>query len=185
MNKSTMIIISGLPCTGKTTIGKRIAEKFNLPMISKDHIKESLFNSLGIRDREWSKKLGMATYPILYYFCEENLKAQKSFIVESNFSPQFDTQKMLKLKKEYLENVLIIQCECEGETLFDRFKQRSESGERHAGHVDHLNYEEFKESLLSGRIDILDIGASVIKVNTTNIDDIELKEVDAYLESTL
>jgi predicted kinase len=185
MINPTMIIISGLPCTGKTTLGRQFSEKYKLPMISKDSIKESLFDSLGYSDRERSKKLGKATYPILYYFCEENLKAQKSFIVESNFSPEFDTQKMLKLKRDYSANILIIQCGCEGETLFNRFKERSESGKRHEGHVDHLNYEEFKGSLLSGHLDILDIGATVIKINTTNIDDIELKEVDDYLESTL
>ena len=70
MNESKVIIISGLPCTGKTTLGHKIAKRYNLPFISKDAVKESLFDSLGCDTREWSKRLGQATYPILYYFME-------------------------------------------------------------------------------------------------------------------
>jgi adenylate kinase family enzyme len=63
-----MILISGLPCTGKTTLARKIAQKFRLPLISRDDIKESLFDSLGWHDREWSKQLGVASYQLLYYF---------------------------------------------------------------------------------------------------------------------
>lgn len=59
---SVLIIVLGPPCAGKTTLARRIAQEFQLPLIAKDDIKESLFDSLGWRDREWSKKLGRATF---------------------------------------------------------------------------------------------------------------------------
>ena len=38
------IVISGLPASGKTRLGKRIADAFALPLIDKDEILESLFS---------------------------------------------------------------------------------------------------------------------------------------------
>ena len=185
MNNSKVIIISGLPCTGKTTLGREVAIKYNLPFISKDDIKESLFDSLGWGDREWSKKLGKSTYPIIYYFIEAQLKANKSFIVESNFNPEFDTEIFLSLKSTYSFDPFIIQCHSDGDILFERFKQRSNSGERHEGHRDHLNLDEFKGSLLSGKLDVLDIGAVVKDLDTSdlcNIDTLDLyRSLDDFL----
>ena len=40
MNGPLLIIVSGLPATGKTTISKELAKEFSLPSIGKDTIKE-------------------------------------------------------------------------------------------------------------------------------------------------
>jgi predicted kinase len=168
MKKPLLIIISGPPCTGKTTLGKKIAEEFNLPFISKDDIKESLFDSLGWNDREWSKKIGIASYQILYYYLEMLLKSGRSFIVESNFKPEFDNPKLNSLSQKYDFRPLQIQCRTNGEILFERFKKRVESGERHPGHVDHLNYYEFKDVLLKGKHEKLDIGGKFMEIDTTD-----------------
>ncbi|MDP2629849.1 MAG: ATP-binding protein [Candidatus Uhrbacteria bacterium] len=177
MSKTLLIIISGLPCTGKTILGRKIAKEFRLPFVSKDDIKESLFDDLGWKDREWSKKLGVATYTILYYFMESLLSAGRSFIVESNFKPEFENERFLMLKKKYAFEPFQIMCKTKGEILFERFKIRSESGERHPGHVDHLNYEEFKETLLTGKLDSLDIGGTVFDIDTTDFDAIDYEKL--------
>ncbi len=59
------IIISGPPGAGKTTIGKLLSKELSLPFFYKDEIKESLFDTLGWSDAEWSKKLGVASMKIL------------------------------------------------------------------------------------------------------------------------
>jgi hypothetical protein len=89
-----LIIISGPPASGKTSIGRRVAHDLRMPYIGKDDIKERLFDALGVGDRSWSRKLGMATYDLLYWFVELQLQAGRSVIVESNFraaisGPQF------------------------------------------------------------------------------------------------
>ena len=177
MSSTLLIIITGPTCTGKTTLGKHLARELHLPFVTKDGIKELLFDNLGWKDREWSKKLGKATYPILYYFVESLLAAGCSHIVESNFSAEFSTEKFFELKKQYGFEPFQIQCVSNGEVLFQRFKERSESGERHPGHRDHLNYEEFKAGLLKGRDEPLDIGGTLVEVDTTDFGAIDYKKL--------
>jgi adenylate kinase family enzyme len=41
---------AGPPCSGKTTIGRELLADLSLPMLSKDMIKEILFDALGWGD---------------------------------------------------------------------------------------------------------------------------------------
>ena len=125
MSKISLIIITGLPGTGKTTLGKKLAEGLKLPFICKDDIKELLFNGLGWQDREWSKKIGGSSYDLLYYITESLLKAEKSLIIETNFNPKFANQKFLDLKEKYDFVPLQIRCITDGEILLERFMSLS------------------------------------------------------------
>src|SRR5205085_6218589 len=101
MPKPILLIISGPPCTGKTILGKRIASQFHLPFLHKDGIKELLFDHLGWQDRTWSRRLGIASYALLFYFIEIQLQAGRSLIIESNFDPRLGTEQFLSLKAKY------------------------------------------------------------------------------------
>jgi predicted kinase len=168
MNKPLVIIISGPPCSGKTTLGQRIAAEFHLPLIYKDGIKERLFDTLGWSDRAWSKRLGNATYAILQYFIEIQLQGGVSFIVESNFPPDFGTEIFAKMRAQYDFEPFQIQCRTEGNVLLQRFIERGKSGERHPGHVETSTIDEFKEGLLQGRLDALRIGGTLYELDTTD-----------------
>lgn len=182
---SSLIIICGLPCTGKTTLGKKLAQDLSLPFISRDSIKESLFDSLGWLDRQWSKKLGVASYNLLYYFIDSLVSKNISMIVESNFQAAYDTEKYRDIQNKYALKLIQIHCHTRGEVLIERFKQRSESGERHPGHVDHLNYEEFKTVLSKGEYEILGVESTNFKIDTTDFDIIDYKFLIDTLKSIL
>src|SRR5215472_15932905 len=109
---STTIIITGLSGTGKTTLGKQLASRLLLPFISKDIIKELLFDNLGYSDRAWSKKLGVASFKIMDYLIEEQLKAGHSMILETNFNPKIHSSKFQNWQEKYTFKVLQIVCHC-------------------------------------------------------------------------
>src|SRR5688572_8145929 len=96
-----LVIVSGAPASGKTTLGRRLAAEFQLPFIGKDDIKEVLFETLGWSDRAWSIRLGVATYHLLYQAIETQLRAQRSLLVESNFRGEYATSRFLALKSQY------------------------------------------------------------------------------------
>ena len=177
MLKTSLIIILGLPGTGKTTLGKHIARELNLPFVYKDGIKELLFDKFGWSDRAWSRKVGIASYAVLYYFVEAQLSAGRSCIVESNFNATYDTEQFLALKAKYDFEPLQICCIADGEVLFQRFKKRAEAGDRHPGHVETLNLEEFKPGLLRGRDGVMDIGSTVVEVDTTDFEKVDYEGI--------
>jgi predicted kinase len=177
MKKPLLIIVSGPPCAGKTTLGRRLAKALSLPFIHKDGIKESLFETLGWQDREWSQQLGRASSELLWYFAEAQLAAPRSLIIESNFDPTFATSRLLALKTKVDFEPFQVQCIAAGEMLLQRFKARAASGERHPGHVDHLNYAEFQSTLTHPRLYTLEIGGSGVEVDTTDLQQIDYERL--------
>ncbi|MCP4537430.1 MAG: ATP-binding protein [Chloroflexi bacterium] len=177
-----VVIVSGMPCTGKTTLARRVAEQFSLPLMSKDMCKELLFDTLGWKDREWSKRLGYVSSELLFQFLETQLIAHCSCIVESNFKIEFDTARFLDIKNRYGFEPVQIQCVADGHVLVDRFRQRSESGERHPGHCDRSNYDEFQEMLMLGQTPPLDIGGSFVEVDTTDLKIVDYAAVFAEID---
>lgn len=168
MKKPFVIIVNGPPGTGKTTLGQKIAEEFQLPFFSKDKIKHAIFDSLGVKDLKWSMQIGAAAYKVLYNLMSSLLSAKVPFVVESNFDPKFDDKNFIELKKENGFFPIQIMCKTDGKVLFERFKQRAESGNRHPGHAEHLCYNEFKGVLLKGYCNPLNIGGKIIEVDTTD-----------------
>lgn len=182
--KKQLIIVSGLSCTGKSTLAKEIGKKFNLPVFSKDKFKESLFDSLGYSDREFSKKLGVAAYKLLYEQIEEMLAAGVSLIVEANFKAEYDSLIFKEIITKHNPHVIQLICRADGDVLFNRFKERSESGERHPGHVDHKNYDEFAPILRSGEYRPLDIPGDILDIDTTDFSKIDYPKIFKTVEGS-
>lgn len=180
-----LVIITGLPASGKTSLGTWLAAQMQLPYIYKDGIKEILFESLGWSDRERSKQLGRATYPLLYHFVEAQLAARKACIVESNFDPHYASAEFQALQQRYPFEPLQIVCVADGHTLVERYRQRAEAGERHPGHVDASTYAEMEPLLRKGAIDPLDIGGTRIVVDTTDFSSIDYEGIAAAVRSLL
>src|SRR5215203_4856108 len=133
VKKPLLLVVTGLPCTGKTTLGKYLAGQLKLPFIHKDGIKETLFDSLGWKDRTWSSKLGAATYDLLYYVVETLMSANLSLVVESNFHNELAGPTLGGLITKYEYSCAQVLCKAEGRLLIERFRERAESAERHPG----------------------------------------------------
>jgi predicted kinase len=185
MTKALVIIVTGPPATGKTTIGTQIAEALHLPFLNKDGIKELLFDTLGWSDVEWSKRLGAASYAILYHLIEAQLAAGASFVVESNFHPAFDNERFADLRTKYGFVPFQVFCTADGDVLYERFQARSESGKRHPGHRDEMRHGEFEEILRRGRHDPLEIGGETYELEMTDLDDLNVDGVVAAIRSHL
>ena len=170
-----LVIIGGPPATGKTTLGKRLSEALRFPFIHKDGIKETLFDRMGSRDRQWSRTLGLASYDLLYYFVEANLAVQKSVIVESNFSAEHAAPVFAALRERYPFLPFQIQCEADGSVLFDRFVARSLAGTRHKGHNDELAHTEFAPVLRAGKLPPIPFAppGEILTVDTTDFSHVD------------
>ena len=164
-----LIIVTGLPGSGKTEIGKRIAREFSFPIVHKDDIKELLFDRLGWKDRSWSKKRSLASYDLMTCFLESQLSAGKSCIAEANFRAGEHEDRFNLFVQKYHCQIIQILCFAEGPVLWERFQNRK----RHPGHVDVLTHDEMKPALLEEKPDPIQIKGKVIRIDTT-----DFKKVD-------
>jgi predicted kinase len=185
MSKPTLIIVLGMPATGKTHLARKVAAHFSLPLVSKDDIKEIIFDGLGWHDREWSKRAGKTTFALMDYVIEGQLKAGHSIIIESPYDPVFQNEKLQRWQHLYHFNVIRILCYADGAVLLDRFIQRSNSPARHPGHVDADNVEEFREALLKGKAHLLDINGAVIEADTTDFTRVDEVAIFSQIQQAL
>jgi predicted kinase len=167
MKKPSLIVVSGFPCTGKTTIAEKLSQELSIPLISRDDYKECLFDSLGSKDRQWSRLLGSASYSVIYKTAERLLAAGTTLILESNFHPDFAVEVLNNFQKD--SGCLTIQlfCKADRDVLIDRFIKRSASGERHMGHQDHLNIDEIRQRYHNVGNHPLALDAELLEIDTT------------------
>jgi predicted kinase len=179
-----LIIVNGLPCTGKTTLGRQISRLHKLPFISKDNFKERLFDTLGYSDRAWSKRLGAASYEMMFYVLEELLEVGQSCVLEANFYPNFHSDPLSRITQKHQARVVQIHCVTQPEILLERFRKRWERGERHPGHADHVTMPEM-ESLVQQKILPLELHGPVFELDTTDLANLETETIFAAIEAEL
>jgi len=148
MKDRFIIVIYGPWGAGKTTMGREISTRLDIPFIGRDAIKELLFDDLGWSDRDLSSKLGRASYSLLYFFTEKLLSTGRTFIIESNFNIESINENLKDMCEKYNYKLILIKCYADKQILFERVIKRDESGERHTGHIYPTNYSEYKNRII-------------------------------------
>ena len=134
MKNPVVVMISGAPATGKTHLALLLAGSLHVVVFQKDAIKETLFDTLGQDDREWSRMLGTAAFALLRALVEAHLKARQSVIVEANFQRRYEGPWVANMKERYDAHVVELHCHADMETVLARIARRDGTDERHSGH---------------------------------------------------
>lgn len=174
---SAIIIVTGRPAAGKSTLAKWLSQELKLSLVSKDSIREELFDRLGWKDRKWAQELGKASVDMMFYFAKAELEVSHSIIMDNAFYPPISNPRFQALKEHYHAESIQIVCDSDRETLFQRFKHRAETGNRHPGHGDQDVLEELYAYLSDTFSHVLDIGGSVIEVDTTDFEKVDYQEI--------
>ena len=80
-----ILVITGLPASGKTTLARQLARRYRVALLAKDCFKEPLFDALGAGDAAHSRRLSDISYEILFNVARELANAGTDFILEGNF----------------------------------------------------------------------------------------------------
>jgi deoxyadenosine/deoxycytidine kinase len=173
-----MIIITGTSATGKTTLSKKLASKFNLPLLNKDELKELLFDCLDIKDEVWAVRLGVTSFELSYLIVEKLCQTGKSFIVEGNFEDKYASKVFSDLKDKYNYKILQLYCHAPDEILYKRYIERDNSGERHPGHIIKISgLDDFKKRVTNKNFKLKIDDCINIEVDATKFEDVVLEKI--------
>ena len=183
--RPVLIVISGAPVSGKTCLAKRLSGSLRIPVIHKDELKETLFDTLGIGDREWSRKLGGASWELLFRIIDGQIAAGRSIIAEANFYPS-GFERIRELRDRYSARVVVVNCTVASEVLLSRYTVRSQSGDRHAGHVvDSSEVARLDDLLRRGFFDPAGLDTEVIAVDTTDFSRVDCEAITVRIRSSI
>jgi predicted kinase len=163
MTEPLLVVVTGPPASGKSSIARELAEELRIPFLSKDELKERLYEEVGSGD-EVEAAIERSATAILYSVARSNLKVGVSVLVESNFDRDSDTAPLRAL------DARIVQVHCGGDTeaLVRHFAERSASGDRHPGHDDDPgDAGDLRRKIEAGLWDPLDLPGELIRVDAS------------------
>jgi predicted kinase len=177
------LVITGPPCSGKSYLARQVAAAFQVPYLSKDGLKEVLFDSLGWDDALLADRLNAASYELLYHVLGVLMPGGNALLVESNFRPEVASARLRRLAAEHGYQTLQVYCSAPPEVLVERFRQRWTGGERHPGHGDDAQGERIAQSIAQQRYGVLDLVGPVIRVDATDLLQVDVQVVLAQIAS--
>jgi predicted kinase len=163
-----LIVINGLPGSGKTTLFRRLVQGLQIPGFARDGIYETLFDAMDCAESGSPLMLGHGAFGMLYYSAGQLLSVGQPVIMEAFFGrPELRSAEFRQLQKRYPFEPIQLLCKADGNVLVDRFLERMTSEGRHLGHQDQAWIEKNRSRLLQGKLEPLSIGGTLIEVDTT------------------
>ena len=121
---SQLVVVSGLPASGKTTMGALLSRRLSMPLIDKDAILEEMFDTVGCANEKERSRLSRASDEVLYA-----LAATSPAAVLVNW---WDRESAPARLRDITPSVVEVFCHCPIDVAAARFMSRA----RHPGHRD-------------------------------------------------
>ena len=181
-----LVVVTGPPAGGKTSVAERLARDLRLPLVAKDAFKETLADALGApADDEASQRLGEATFPLLFLVLEHLLGAGVSAVAEADFRPGPVDERFARLAERAPHRTVQVHVSAPYEVLVERYRGRAESGDRHPIHVDEERLDDMVEKLARDEWPPLSLDGQVLEVDTAAAGEDELERLVGCVRDSL
>ena len=193
-----IILLSGMPASGKSTIAAHLSREFSLPVLEKDAMKEVLFDTLGFSCYAEKRQLDHAANALLLHQTEVFIKADRPVILDNNFD-SIAGEKYNALVEQYGCPAVTVFLDGDTEAFYRRYVARDNAHARHLGHIlqehypplpgdslDHtMTPEEFDEKFVKRGMRDVVLPGQRIPVDATHPEQIDLDRLMAQIRATI
>ena len=175
----TLVVVSGPPGSGKTTLAHQIARAVGCPAICRDEIKEGMMQATpGFVPRP-GDELTARTLPVFFGVLELLLRAGVTTVAEAAFQDRVWRHGLEPLRD--LAQLRIVHCTAGADVAFERTLQRRQKDPLRRAHPDPgpANVAEYAAG--HDAFDRVSVDAPWIEVNTTDGYRPTLKEIVAFV----
>ncbi|MBT3412645.1 MAG: AAA family ATPase [Candidatus Jacksonbacteria bacterium] len=149
--KPKLVIVTGRPGAGKTTLSKKLGELLNLPVLSRDEFKEGYVNTFQVKHSKLPEDTNKVVTDAFFEIIELMLSKNVSLIAEAAF--QHSVWETLVEKVKDICDMSIVICEVDSEVAAKRHLERGlEDSSREYFHGDNRvsHYKKTGEVLAAG-----------------------------------
>ena len=191
-----LLIIAGMPASGKSTLSNKISEHLGYPIIEKDAIKEQLFDTIGFNSYAEKRQLDTAANAVLIRMSDELMRRGVSHIIVNNFRTN-ESVAVKELVDKHKAKVVTIFLNGDADVFYQRYVERDRNGARHIGHAVQEHYPprptdpkthemsrtEFAEKFESAGMDNFNVGGMRIEIDATYPQEIDTAALITEIES--
>lgn len=161
-----LVIVSGAPGSGKTTLTRSLAPALKLPLLAKDRLQHVLLDALGAPDSDAVRKLGAAAFMQMYFVADRLLDAEVGAILEANYVRGVSEPHLERLVAR--ARTVVVHCQTSPAETLRRYCERYERGEHHPLSRDAEALPRLVAWLEQGLYEPPEIGVPVLRVDTTD-----------------
>lgn len=149
-----LILIVGMPASGKSTFARSCGAHFGYPVLEKDEFKEVLFDTIGFTNYGQKRIMDFAATRVMLHAADTLLAAGNSCILINNFRDD-NKEEVCALIEKYGCACVTVFFGGDCDVFYRRYVERDNAHARHLGHIlqdrypplpgDSLDYEMTRE----------------------------------------
>jgi predicted kinase len=129
-----LVVVSGPPGAGKTTLAHLLARRIGCPAICRDEIKEGMVHATGNFVAAPSDELNLRTLPTFFQVLELLLGAGVTTVAEAAFQDRLWRPHLQPLRR--LADIRVVHCQVTVETASARIQRRQAENPTRRAHAD-------------------------------------------------
>jgi predicted kinase len=180
--RPVLILVSGMPATGKSTLAEALGKGLGWPLFTKDTFKELIYDAGSFDEESFdeaaSETVGAQAIALLKVTATALVRAGMSVILEANFRSSLAARDFAPFLAA--ADVRQVYCTLDIASILERYGDRLDRGERHPVHVDSSEPSELETELRAKDYDPLPLDIPTLIVDTADGFDPPVEEIISF-----